>query len=228
MDWNLAIRELRTWQPGDRRDHLGPAIAFLETELRLTIPPLVRRTWPPEFIDDTLREFLLGLLESPPSASIEHPRSYVIRSFRNCCIDVHRARQRRREVPHEPHHGAGDQADSATTPERELRQRDRAEWVARALARLSIADRVSLKLVDAPEWLTEEEVQWLVGRGNADGQRVRIAIQRARSSYDLTLIFDPPRGGDPGNRRRRLERFRRRRDRARKKLSTLLAEGGER
>ncbi|MFH1465080.1 MAG: hypothetical protein ABIO70_11910 [Pseudomonadota bacterium] len=225
--WTAALDALRAWHT--HRDHASArrAIAFLEPELRLAVPALVQRTWPPELVKDTLREFLAALLEAPLPATIEHPERYLVRAFRNRCIDVHRARQRRREVPLEPFHMPEDAAAPSQTAEDELLRRARAMRVSQALSRLSMADRVALELVDAPEWLTEAEMRWLAARGHGDVALVRHAVQQARNIHALTLIFDPPQADEPGDRRQRMERFRRRRARAREKLRDLLTGGEE-
>jgi DNA-directed RNA polymerase specialized sigma24 family protein len=203
------------------------AIAFIESELRLAIPPLVRRTWPEELVNDTLSEFISSLIEKPPPATVEHPRSYIVRSFCNRCIDVHRAQQRRREIPLEPHHMQAIPAGESPSPEDELHRQARASMVARALAGLPVADRVALKLVDAPEWLTEAEVSWLAARRHTEVQQVHAEIQLARNVHALTLIFDPLQPDQSDDRRQRMERFRRRRARAREKLRELLTGGTE-
>lgn len=219
--WKRAVDDLRAWHTDRRASAARSALVFIESELRLAIPPMVRRTWPVEQVEDALREALARLLERPLPADLDDPRRYVVRAFENRCIDLHRAQQRHLKAtekaaaewaPNDPSGGA----------ERRMEEHQRAVAFQAALDRLSIADRVALKLVDGPEWLDATELEWLANGQGKSAAEVRSAIAAAEDIHALTEIFDPPSPGDGEDRRLRMERFRRRRGRAREKLRAIL------
>jgi len=94
-----------------------------------------------------------------------------------------------------------------------------------------MADRVALKLDHSPEWLTDEEIRWLSKRAGLGISDLWKAINEANNTaankmHALTRLFDPCEddANDPESRRKRMERFRRRRARAREKLKALIQE----
>lgn len=227
--WDNALDLLAQWRE-ERRPQVGRSVLrFIESELRLMTPALVRRSWPEDLVEDALRDFLLRLVESRLPSGITDLRAYLRRAFRNHCIDGYRANSRRRETSLEA--GPGDwespEDPSASPLHAVLRDEQRAR-VHAALAGLSLADRVVLKLEIAPEWLSEEEVSWLAERTASTSSGVRAAIDAAADMHALTRIFDPGDDDpdDPESRRMRMERFRRRRARAREQLSAELEEDG--
>lgn len=223
--WHRTLDDLRSWI--DRRDAIAAraALTLIEPELRLAIPPLVQRTWPREQVDDALRDFLTRLLERPLPTGIDDPKRYILRSFRNRCIDIHRAFQRRVDAPIETSPG-WEPMDATPGADARLEEEDQASAMRAALLELPLADRVSVKLVDAPEWLDDAEIDWLAERSGQDRAAILEAIATATDIFALTEIFDPPGPGEPGDRRHRMERFRKRRSRARDKLRATLARMG--
>lgn len=219
--WEPAVADLALWHAERNAIAARSALTFLEAELRLAIPPLVRRTWPDEQVEDALREFLARLLERPLPPDIDDPRRYVIRAFRNACIDRHRAQQRRQEVAL-PDPATWQPAEPGPTAAERIQEQESARRLQAALDSLPVADRVALKLVDAPEWLDETELTWLADRAKVAPDAVLGALRAARDVFALTELFDPPPPGVAGDRRQRMERFRRRRGRARDKLRELL------
>lgn len=224
--WESAVEGLRAWHTDRCASAARSALAFIESELRLAIPPMVRRTWPEEQIEDALREFLTRLLERPLPAEVDDPRRYVVRAFENRCIDLHRAQQRHRKATEAAAAEWTPDAASTGSAERRLQDHQRAVAFKAALDRLPLADRVALKLVDGPEWLDSTEVEWLANGQGRSVAEVRQNIVAAADIHALTEIFDPPSPGAAEDRRLRLERFRRRRGRAREKLRAIL-DGGE-
>jgi DNA-directed RNA polymerase specialized sigma24 family protein len=227
--WDNALDLLRRWHE-ERRPEVGRAVLrFIESELRLMTPALVRRSWPADLVEDAVRDFLVWLVEHRLPSDIADLRAFLRRAFRNHCIDRHRARTRRRETSFEASAAEweGPEEPAASPLHAVLRDEQRAH-VHAALARLSLVDRVVLKLELAPEWLDEEEVVWLAERTASHPREVRKAIHLADDMHALTRIFDP--GDDDSDdleaRRMRMERFRRRRARAREKLRALLEEDG--
>lgn len=227
--WDNALDLLVQWHE-ERRPEVGRSVLrFIESELRPMTPALVRRSWPEDLVEDALRDLLLRLVESRLPNDITDLRSYLRRAFRNHCIDSYRARARKRETSLEAGTGEWESpAESSPSPlHAALREEQRAR-VHAALARLSLADRVVIKLELAPEWLTEEEVSWLAERTGSNVAAVRETIDAADDMHALTRIVDP--GDDnpdePETRRMRMERFRRRRARAREKLRAQLEEDG--
>ena len=95
--WETVDASLRRWHAAGDRDALRAALVFLEPQLRLLVPALVRRSWPADLVEDALHSFLLKLVEAPLPGCIDHPKSYLARALRNHCIDTHEARMRRHE-----------------------------------------------------------------------------------------------------------------------------------
>ena len=80
-------------------------------------------------------------------------------------------------------------------------------------------------MTDAPELLTWDELGWLAVRSGYPATEVRDRVLACPSVYELTLLFDPGEAAsDPKARRDRMERFRKRRERARQRLRTILGE----
>jgi len=227
VSWEIVNEHLRRWHTSSNRQALHAALVFLEPQFRLMIPARVKRTWPADLVEDALRTFLLKLVETPLPAGIKKPKGYLARSLKNHCIDAYEARVRRRETPIEDI-GAGwePQAHGQRSPAEALDEQQRARLLHSALQQLAMADRVVLKLAHAPEWLSEDELSWLGQRLELGEAEVQREVAAARDTYALTCIFDPGDDDpqDPVARRLRMERFRRRRARAREKLRGLLQE----
>jgi len=228
VTWETVEASLRRWHAASDRDALRAALVFLEPQLRLLVPAMVRQSWPADLVEDALHSFLLKLAEVPLPGGIDHPKSYLARALRNHCIDTHQARTRRRESSLEgAPAGWAPATDERDSPVESLDRRQQAERLHAALGKLAVADRIVLKLVHAPEWLDGEEVNWLGQRLAMDRESVRRAVAAAAGdTHALTRIFDPG-DDDPEDlaaRRLRMERFRRRRARAREKLRDLLQE----
>ena len=227
--WDNALSLLEQWHE-ERRPEVGRSVLrFIESELRLMTPALVRRSWPADLVEDALRDFLERLVDSRLPSEITDLRAYLRSAFRNHCIDGYRARARKRETSLEAGKGEWESPEefSCSPLHSVLRDEQRAR-VHAAIARLSLVDRVVLKLELAPEWLDEAEAAWLAERTAQTPSDVREAIDAAEDMYALTRIFDPGDDDpdDPEVRRMRMERFRRRRARAREKLRAQLEEGG--
>ena len=228
MSWDRLLAALERWHEAGDRMAGRAALSFAEVELRLMVPSIARRTGSDERIDDVLQGFLKGLVETPLPQGIDDARRYFARALRNRFIDAATAQQRRLERPQADRLPAWEEpADTAASPLEVAVRRERSVQVRAAIGQLALADRVAIKLDDAPEWLTETELDWLAVRGGTSRQDVWLAIVAAGNVYALTRIFDPG-DGDPDDkeqRRKRMERFRRRRARAREKLRELLPEG---
>lgn len=207
---------------------LGRAVfCFIETELRLMMPALVRRRWPKDLIEDALQILLVKLIKEPLPNEVDDLRAYLRRAYRNHCIDRYRARARKRETSIEVASGEWPHPNEvATSPLYAILRDERRTQVHAVLARLSLDDRVVLKLEFAPEWLVEAEIAELAKHMASTPAEVRAAIDVACDMHALTRIFDPGEDDpdDPVARRKRMERFRRRRARAREKLRALLEE----
>lgn len=214
--WREAIDHLSVWHSKQDRRAAAAALAFVEVELRLRIPPAARRRWPREQVEDALQSFLLRLIQKPLPTLVEHPAAYLTRMFRNWCIDIERGRQR---APTEPWEDAT--LVEQIHPEPSVRQD--LERLTAALAALSIDDRVAIKMTDAPEILTWEEFDWLGSRAGLSALEVRDRVMACPPVFELTLLFDPGEApADAQMRRDRMERFRKRRERARQRLRDRL------
>lgn len=224
VSWETLQTELQRWHESRDRAAGRAALAFLEVELRLMVPALVRRTWPEDLVEDALRAFLLKLIKKPLPPDIQKRRNYVAQAFRYHCIDCFEARRRQENsvgsetAPWEP------LTESSPSPESIVLQAERDQELRGALGKLDIADRIVLKLDDAPELLDDEELGWMGARLGLDNAAVLKEVMSAEGIYAITHVFDPGDDvpGDSGARRKRMERFRRRRARAREKMRALL------
>lgn len=223
--WQRVLDDLSRWHT--RRDATSArhALSFLEPELRLAIPPIVRRKWPKEQVEDVLRELLTMLLERPLPAGISDPRGYLLQTFRNRCVDLHRAQQRHERAQFKDKAG-WDLPAAPPHADARLEREDSRATIQAALLKLSVSDRVALKLCDAPEWLDEVEIRWLANKVGVTPDVVLTMLDVATDVFTLTEIFDPPPQGAPDDRRQRMERFRKRRARAREKLRVVLEAQG--
>jgi len=227
MSWETIAVLLGRWHEARDRNSLRLGVEFLERELRLMVPPIVRRRWPEDLIEDALQGFLGKLIEKPLTTELASPKAFFARAFRNHCIDLHEQRSRQPDAKSvdimELDESLPDTREGA---DQALQSQERARHVREALDGLSLSDRVALKLELAPQWLTEAEMAWLAERTGRPEEAVRGALSDAPDMYAVSKIFDP--GDDAPDdldaRRHRMERFRRRRDRAREKLRSLLTE----
>jgi len=176
VSWETLETELQRWHASRDQDAGRAALAFLEVELRLMVPALVKRTWPEHLVEDALYAFLLKLIENPLPPDIERLRSYVARAFRYHCIDCYEARRRQENLignetaPWEP------PTESSPSPEAIALQAEQGRELRGALGRLDIADRIVLKLDGAPELLDDEELGWMGARLGLDNASVSKAV----------------------------------------------------
>jgi DNA-directed RNA polymerase specialized sigma24 family protein len=228
MDWDDVVGALARWHESRDRASARSALVFLEQEFWLMVPPLVRRTLPPDQLEDGLRALLLALLEKPISAErISSPKAYFRKMLSNHFVDLQRARQRRRETPiqvggqllHE-------EVSEEQSPALVASHREELRQVESAMRQLSVADRVALKLEHGPDWLTGDELAWLEERTGLGPSELWQSIAAADDMQALSRIIDPGDDdpADPGQRRHRMERFRKRRARALARLHEVLRE----
>lgn len=229
VTWDNAREWLDAWHR-ERRPRVGRAVfGFLEVELRLILPPMVKRALPEDQVDEVLQDVLAKLVADPVRGGVRDLKGYLKQVLKNRFIDLERKRKRRPE----------DLLDTVEVGELEgpvdrgprgveaLVAEEARAVVRRALDALSVDDRVALKLDHAPEWLSEEEVAWLAARAGSSVDEVTRRIAHADEVYALSRIFEPgdDEEGDEDARGRRLDRFLKRRKRAGKKLAKVL--GGE-
>ena len=216
--WARALSDLEAWHESGDRMAAQRALVHIEAFLRLRVPPVARRRWSSEQLDDVLQGFLERLLNKPLPPPIEKPAPYLSRAFKRWCIDRERGRKADRYEP-------WDEATPVQTTHQAPAASERLDRVAAALETLRMEDRVVLKMVDVPHALTWEELDWLGRRLRFSAEEVRDRLLSFPDKLGLTLVFDPgtpPQ--DPKERRDRLERFRRRRSRARTRLRQALGE----
>lgn len=223
VSWENAEELLQTWHSNKNRNIGRIVFGFLETELRLMTPAIVRRSWPEDLVEDCLRAFMVKLLEKPlPKANTKF-KAYIRRSFANHCIDQFRKGSLEKLRSYDE---LDEWEDPAESPVQTIIDTQFLERLERALEKLAIKDCVGIKLKHAPEWLTEQELLWLANQAGLDTIAIRDAILDSQDSYTLSKLFDLG-DDDPQDkqaRRLRLERFRKSVDRAVEKLKTLLAE----
>ena len=217
-NWQQVLSDLSAWHDSRDRPAANRALTHIESWLRARIPPIVRRRWSSDEIDDALQGFLERLLNKPLPSDLRKPGAYLNTAFRRWCID--RQRGRKADV-----HQLWDEATSAHSVHQNPADRQRLTQATKALEGLRVEDRVVIKLVDVPHALTWEELSWLAQRGGVSANDIRDRVLEHLELLDLSLIFDPgPRPETPKERRDRLERFRRRRSRAREKLRKAIGE----
>jgi DNA-directed RNA polymerase specialized sigma24 family protein len=226
MSWDQVASALARWHDVGDRSACRAALTFLESEFRAMVPPVVRRTWPADQVVDILRDVLRRLLEQRcVPTDLRSPRGYFRAMLRTAFIEEHRQRLRRPEEllaardadPEQIEDAARDQFDQVAASERSAVLRA-------ALTQLSLPDRVALKLEHDPDWLDAEEAAWLAARNGCSVDAVVARASPVRDMYEITKLFDPG-DDDPSDgqaRRKRMERFRKRRDRARDELLALL------
>ena len=201
---------------------------FLETHFRDRTPVFGDGNVPSDFRDTVLQSFLARLLERPlPEREVPNPRGYFTTIYRRHGLDLIRKRQRR-EAKVEG--GIQDVLPNPCSSDaaQEAHARERLRRVEQAMRQLPIADRVVLKVSEAPRWLTSEENAWLAARASLSVDELQSRLSGAVTRYEVTLVFDPgDTKEDATSRRKRMERFRRRQARARGKLRSLLQESGD-
>jgi len=227
LTWKDAARLLHQWHDCQDRQIGRTVFSFIESELRLKIPPLVRRTWPKDKIEDSIQSFLVKLIEKPLPKDIDNLSGYITRAFRNHCLDLYYSRRRRAEVLPDSMDDVGEPTDSyAASQIDHAILRERAQKLNDAIATLDMADRVVLKIEHAPEWMDRDEKDWLSAQSGVSTDEVFDVLKKCEDMYSLSRVFDPgdDNPDDPIERRKRMERFRRRRSRARKKLLRIIQE----
>ncbi len=217
--WAAAIDDLGRWHADHDAEAGRRALVFIESELRLALPRTVPRRWPLEQVEDAIQSFLARLLGRPlPTSILSSPGGYVVRAFRNSCLDIERGRRRASSDP-------WDDESPHRASQQDVETRDEVRRTGIALGRLRMEDRVALKLEAAPETLTDPEWGWLAERAGLAQEEVWRRALAAEDVYGLTLLYDPgPEPVDGKGRRDRMERFRKRRERAREALFRALGE----
>ncbi len=214
--WQEAFRDLAAWHTHQDHAAANRALSTIESWLRTRIPPAARSRWSHDEIDDAIQGFLERLLNKPLPDNIDDPRAYLGRAWRNWCISRQRGRKTDKHAPWDE-----DRAPETTRQAPDIQQR--LARASEALETLSIKDRVVIKLVDLPWALSWKELTWLGQRSGRSATEVRDAVMGTFDKLELSLIFDPgPPPTTPKERRDRLERFRRRRSRAREKLKAAV------
>lgn len=219
-DWDRILRSFQRWHEQGDRGAAEYGCAEVERFLRGRLPPMVARRWSPDQIDDAVQGFLEKRLATPlVEAAIECPAAWMRTSFRRWCIDRYRKRKEDRTEPLDPTAEVG---VMTSRPE----HRERIARASTALGRLSVADRVAIKLVDLPLGLDRDELDWLARRCGRSADEVRGIALSAPDVFELTFLVDPGAvPSDARDRRRRMERFRKQRNRARQRLREQLLEG---
>ena len=220
--WASALTDLVSWRERGDRTAARRALTFLEPQFRARVPARARRRLGTAVIDDGLQSFLEKLLRVRLDPTAAYPRAYLIRSFKNHFVDLEEAQAR---LPSAFLPDLPEQESPLPDPESLLRSAQDCERLRRALASLSTPDRVALKLADAPEWITDDEMAWLADETGRSVAQVEALIGSVDSPFDAMEAFEPSdREELEGSRRHRMERFRRRRARAREKLRTAFGE----
>lgn len=215
-NWQEALRDLAAWHTHQDHTAAHRALSTIESWLRTRIPPAARARWSHDEIDDAIQGFLERLLNKPLPDDIDAPRAYLGRSFRNWCISRQRGRKSDRHAPWDE-----DRAQETTNQAPAIKQQ--LARAAEELQNLSMKDRVVIKLVDLPWALTRNELTWLGQRSGRSAVETRDIVLNTHDKLTLSLLFDPgPPPTTHKERRDRLERFRRRRSRAREKLKAAV------
>ncbi len=225
-EWIDCYAGLVRWRVAGDRHAAEEALRFLEPQLRVRVPLWVREGLGQAAVDALVQSFLEKMLAVSLPQTVESPRGYLIRAFQNHARSEVRSLRRRKEVPEQdlPALSAAVEPDGPIEVER---SRSRVLLLA-ALERLSVEDRIILKLQIVPEWISPQDLLWLSGRTGASPAEISHRIICAEGSYELSLVFEPSTGraGSKKDRSRRLDRFRKRKDRALERLRTAMKEVG--
>ncbi len=216
-DGSQVVADLRAWHHVADREAARRALVVVEPALRARVPAGVRRRWTPEQVEDVVQGFLERLLARPLPDGIENPAAYLVVAFRNWCLGVERGRKGKNDEPWEDEHPQREPGEDRTVA------RDEALQLDRAFGTLSIEDRVAVAMVDAPHALDAAEWAWLAQRCGRPVDEVRTLVLACPPVFELTLLFDPTATPEDGSGRRdRMERFRKRRERARSRLRAAM------
>ena len=86
-NWQQVLSDLSAWHDSRDRPAANRALTHIESWLRARIPPIVRRRWSSDEIDDALQGFLERLLNKPLPSDLRKPGAYLNTAFRRWCID---------------------------------------------------------------------------------------------------------------------------------------------
>lgn len=232
VDWSDVPKLLNSWHSERDRLVLGQILRFVEAELRAKGRAIVRGQLYERHFEDALQRLLCLLMRKPLREEVRHPEKYLSNKLRWLCLDERRrAKDGRHTSLTADHVDADRMSPQPQAADAVLQTRSQTEALRSALRQLKTQDRVAILLVAAPQELTEPDLRWLASRcGLSVSATERAAIQ-AGDAYTCSLLFDPG-DDDPDDlmlRRKRLERFRRRRGRARAALNAITddkEEGG--
>jgi hypothetical protein len=232
--WRGYGEALSRWHADRERSGLSEALAAIRRAAGEWFPAGARRRWSAAAREDAVSGFIERLLEKPlPTPVAASAKAYLRESFRNHCLSLERHdRARPAHLSDDPEQATiasayADAAERARSVENERIESLAREEIIAAFERLAQDDSIALKLLVAPDRLSHAELEELARRNRIPIHELLSRLHAANTSYDLTLLLDPPAGNESADqeaRRKRLERFRRRCNRARDTLHRLLGE----
>lgn len=218
--WSSSLESLQRWHAASDREALVVALRFLSGALPGLLSPRLARRLGDETVRDIVQQFLLDLQARPLPSTPEHPRTYLGRALQNRALSLLR---RKGAVPGIAVPDDPPLEHSLPAQERQVAARQ----VLRALQSLPMEDRVALKLSETPEFLDDDELDWLASRAGIPREEVRARGLRAKRTEERVRIFEgvtePFAESEVG---RAVDRFHKRVSRARQKLLERI--GGER
>ncbi len=221
-NWAAVVSGLGAWHGGGDRAAGERALVEVEQWLRTRIAPRLGRRAKAEDIESLFQDVLTRLWTEDLFTGVDAPAAFLWTVVRRMWIDRVRKRDRRTDtVPLDPDAPRADPSPADPVHGVALEQ------VAAKLETLRIEDRVHVKICDLPHALSWEELEWMARRCGQSANAVRDAVlDREADAYALSFLVDPgPEPTTEKGRRDRLERFRRRRSRARERLRAAVEAG---
>lgn len=219
-NWTAIVAGLRAWHQDHNRPAGERALVAVEQWLRTRQAARLRRQASAEDIDALFQDVLTRLWTRDLLSDAESPAAFLSTVVRNLWLDRVRKRSRQ-DAKHKPLTAEMPEADpSPASPEHRIEL----ERVTAVLQTLRIEDRVHIKICDLPHALSWEELTWMAQRCGEAATAVRDAVLAADAdAFSVSFLVDPgPAPTTKKERRDRLERFRRRRSRARTQLRAAL------
>lgn len=217
ISWQNIKGHLERWyQDPDQKNEA--IFTFLRSEL-MRIYPINESI---EKKEDIVQQVLHQIIEKPLKLSeIQNLRAYLYKTLKTKSLNAQR--KNKREVPWKENYDETIQSEEVSElPEKRVERQERIEEVSQILENLRVEDAIVIKLSTAPSILTKEEKNWLVQRNKRSLEQINEILSREKHEELVGLFYPDFRGKEESKERRKyLETFRVRRNRALKKAQEL-------
>lgn len=235
VDWNNVYPLLLRFKATNDAVLGNVVFAFLHEKLSRMVPLKVGEAGRA----DVVQVFLRSLLEKKRETfapNVDNAQAWFRTGLKRKAIDIHRKLMRTPEgflETNDPDESESTEAWLAnivfalepsreSCVEQEALARENARRIEDAMAQIKVPSRTILRLLLAPENLSDTESDWLSEQMGADVEVVRKrALEAAGDARACSFLVDPPVVGEEDDSRKRLERFRKRRARARDELRSV-------